>query len=78
MITLFLLGYILPLIIMFLIVYFADDILTRRDLLIFWWAYLIPVLNIFLILVFIIGFTLNYTESKIEKNWWNNFLDKRL
>lgn len=78
MITLITLGYILPLIIMFLIVYFADDILTVRDLLGYWWTYLVPVLNIFMILVLIIGYSITYIESKIDKNWWNNFLDKRL
>lgn len=78
MITLFLLGYILPLIIMFSICYLSDDVLTVRDLLSWWWTYLVPVLNILIIFIFIIDFTLNYIESKIDKNWWNNFLDKRL
>ena len=63
---------------MFLFCYFADDVLTIRDLLSWWWTYLVPVLNIFMILVFITAFTLNYIESKIDKNWWNNFLNKRL
>lgn len=78
MITLFLLGYIIPLVIMFSLCYFADDILTVRDLLGLWWTYLIPVLNICMISVVIIKNSIDYIESKIDKNWWNNFLDKRL
>ena len=78
MITLITLGYILPLIIMFSLCYFADDVLTVRDLLGYWWTYLVPVLNIFMVLIFIIGHLINYIESKIDKNWWNNFLNKRL
>jgi hypothetical protein len=78
MIGLFLLGYIIPLIIVFSICYFSDDVLTRRDLLSWWWTYLVPVLNIYVILIFALGFTAEFIESKIDKDWWNNFLDKRL
>lgn len=78
MIVLIILGYILPLIINFIVCYCSDDILTRRDLLNWSWAYLIPVLNIYVILVFVLHFLIAFIESKINKNWWNNFLDKRL
>jgi hypothetical protein len=76
--TLFLLGYILPLIIMFLICYFSDDVLTIRDLLGCWWTYLIPAFNILMIFIFVIACLYYFVESKINKNWWDNFLDKRL
>lgn len=78
MITLITLGYILPLIIMFSICYFSDDILTIRDLLSWWWTYLIPIVNLYVIFIFAVGFTVDYIESKINKDWWNNFLDKLL
>lgn len=78
MTAIFTLGYILPLTIMFSICYFSDDILTRRGLLSWWWTYLVPVLNIYVILIFMINFMAELIESKIDKNWWNNFLDKRL
>lgn len=71
-------GYILPLVVMFSICYLSDDVLTIRDLLSWWWLYLIPALNIFMVLVFTIGHLCSLIESKIDKNWWNNFLDKRL
>lgn len=78
MITLITLGYIIPLIIMFSLCYFSDDVLTVRDLLGWWWTYLVPALNICMILVFLIGYGVEFIKSKIDKNWWNNFLDKRL
>lgn len=78
MITLFLLGYILPLIIMFSISYFSDDVLTVRDLLSWWWTYLIPLVNIYVISIFIIDFIADNVKIKINTNWWSNFLDKRL
>jgi hypothetical protein len=78
MLILFILSYILPLIAMFLIVYLSDDILTVRDLLSFWWTYLIPAFNILMIFIFIISIVVDSVEKRINKNWWNNFLDKRL
>ncbi len=78
MLTLFTFGYIIPLIIMFLIVYYCDDVLTVRDLLNWWWAYLIPALNVFLIGVVIIDAVAYVIESRVNKNWWNNFLDRKL
>ena len=71
-------GYILPLIIMFLIVYFSDDVLTVRDLLSWWWVYLVPALNILVIFIFIINIVVDNVEKRINKNWWDNFLDKKL
>lgn len=78
MITLFLLGYILPLIFMFSICYFSDDVLTVRDLPSWWWAYGLPIINLDLMFIFIIGFFVDNVKTKSIKKWWNNFLDRKL
>lgn len=78
MITLITLGYILPLIVMFLFCYLSDDVLTVRDLWSWRWIYLMPVVNILMILIYTVGYLIIFIESKIDKTWWNNFLDKRL
>lgn len=78
MITLITLGYILPLIIMFFICYRSNDILTRRDLLSWWWIYLLPAVNIVLLIFFIVDFIVTNIKVNIDKTWWDNFLDERL
>lgn len=79
MTTLFILSYVIPLIIVFILCYRDKDIVTVRDLLNWSWTYLIPVINIYVIFVYVITFIVNnMIKTKINTDLWNNFLDRKL
>lgn len=78
MIVLITLGYILPALAVFILCYLDKDVVTVRDLLNWSWTYLIPMINIYVILILIINSIVDSIKIKINKDWWNNFLDKRL
>lgn len=78
---LLLLLYFLPLTLIVLFLIFLDPaIITVRDLLSFWWTYLIPALNIFTLLIVIFSSIFDIiTKATMPiriKEKLNNFLNK--
>jgi hypothetical protein len=78
---LLLLLYFLPLTLIVLFFIFLDHaIITVRDLFSCWWAYLVPVFNIFILLVvifdIIFDIIMKINISVRVKEKFNNFLNK--
>lgn len=83
MILLFLLGYLLPAILIFLhLLLYDKEVTTIRELLEGWYYYLIPFLNLFLSIVLILSLLTNLIQDRIKctraKRLLNNFLNKKL
>lgn len=76
MMTLFLLGYILPLIIMFIYCYKTEEVVTVKDLLNCWWVYLLPVVNILSLSFITIYYIIDNSIKRINWNWLNKELKK--
>jgi len=78
MITLFLLGYILPMALVLLYaIYFEKDVVTVRDLFEHWGYYLIPLLNILIIVSLLVMFIKENANIKYKKAW-DKFLNTKL
>jgi hypothetical protein len=83
MMLLFLLGYLLPAVLIFLyMLLYEKETTTIRELLGSWYCYLIPILNFYLIIVLIASLILDFFEDKIKctkaKKLLNEFLNKKL